>query len=828
MANEYIKISLHNHFGGKGWQRVLNKTESLTNFDLNFAKRHIDNAKSNGFEMLGFTNHNVFSFQHYSNTRAYAESVGIKLLPGCEFDYVSDVPESKKPTKTLHTVVIFDPDSNLSLIESKIENCMIANGCNCINTEQLVEILVVGKCVVIPHGARKQGSSKRNATNNVEQFKEILAMRNFIPIFLEDSKPFHKRILVEKLKEELSEDAYEYLDSNIPSVSAADENDFDKISIPTYLWGDNSFNSLFYASLLGNKRILSESDISNKIKYIKKMIIENQGGPLQNSTLLFSHGLNTIIGNSGSGKTLLLNLINKKITGNNLISSVSSNNCNYDDMYKDAKVTLFDNSDSEISLGDINVFEGENLYKQILSTLKSDKNSLLLLMNAVPNFDSFDKTINDFNNSASLFIKNGEKVSLNTKTIQEEIKLLIASVEYLISNSVDQNYIDYTKNEKIISNLEKENELLTKHQTNLSDAVKSSDTLINIAKEYSIVFDDSIGLAIEQLKKAIKVEMAKNTMEISKQETFSSIQNKMYELANDYNSLIGNKFKNFMSSKQNIQTSTERIIQKIKENILIEQENLCPVLNREILLNSFSVSNSDIKLSNKSIRLEITYDDITKVFEPSIGSAGNKTNKSLFKEVFENGKNINLTNFHDVSKLLNVFIKNGAQPYSLINFNKQELLEYSIQLKTQSGEYKNIMAFSAGELSKIYIDNLINEKLSKLGTNAIIVYDQPDNNLEKKFILDTLCTKLCELKKTYQIFITTHEPLLVVSADSNAIIHAKNEKMVGGLNKITFENKSFISSTSEQQAVKEIAEVIDGSPDAVKLRNKIYGGMKDA
>ena len=103
----------------------------------------------------------------------------------------------------------------------------------------------------------------------------------------------------------------------------------------------------------------------------------------------------------------------------------------------------------------------------------------------------------------------------------------------------------------------------------------------------------------------------------------------------------------------------------------------------------------------------------------------------------------------------------------------------------------------------------------------------PDNNLEKKFILDILCDKLIKLKKTYQIFITTHEPLLVVNADSNSIIQAINEKFVGSNNSITYINLSFISNISKENAVKEIAEIIDGSHEAIKLRNQIYGGMKN-
>ena len=150
-----------------------------------------------------------------------------------------------------------------------------------------------------------------------------------------------------------------------------------------------------------------------------------------------------------------------------------------------------------------------------------------------------------------------------------------------------------------------------------------------------------------------------------------------------------------------------------------------------------------------------------------------------------------------------------------------------VTIKNLDGVFQNIESLSAGQLSKIYIKSLIDNKMKLYENNAIIVYDQPDNNLEKKFILDILCDKLLKLKKSYQIFITTHEPLLVVNADSNTIIQAVNEKLVGGKNSIIYKNLSFISKTSKENVVKEIAEIIDGSHDAIKLRNQIYGGMKD-
>ena len=134
---------------------------------------------------------------------------------------------------------------------------------------------------------------------------------------------------------------------------------------------------------------------------------------------------------------------------------------------------------------------------------------------------------------------------------------------------------------------------------------------------------------------------------------------------------------------------------------------------------------------------------------------------------------------------------------------------------------------SAGELSKTYINNLLDMQIDSGGSNLVILFDQPDNNLEKKFILNELVSKINDLRIHYQVFITTHEPLLVVNADSNNIIEARNDKSaVSAKNKISYKNLSFVkNANTKEEMVSIIAELVDGSYEAIKERKKIYGGM---
>ena len=129
-------------------------------------------------------------------------------------------------------------------------------------------------------------------------------------------------------------------------------------------------------------------------------------------------------------------------------------------------------------------------------------------------------------------------------------------------------------------------------------------------------------------------------------------------------------------------------------------------------------------------------------------------------------------------------------------------------------------------MSKTYVSNFLDEKIEDSGSNTVIVFDQPESNMDKRFLLKALASKFDELRKTHQLFIATHEPLLVVNADSNEIILAENSKTIGKENHIIYSNKSFVGARGKSDLVEDIAALIDGGSKAVKRRSDIYEGMK--
>ncbi|MDD4070157.1 MAG: hypothetical protein PHF05_06870 [Candidatus Izemoplasmatales bacterium] len=815
---EFTKTSLHNHFGGKSADFARGRVNPSPHFDMILAETKIDNASVNEYQLLALTHHNVFWKSDYLKLNQYIEDKKYKitLIPGAELDIVDDRSGNRQ---YLHVVILISPSSNLDMFSNSIAEYVTNNGEYAVTIEQLTELAYSNKSILIPHG-RKQ--SKRSALRNIPSFDDILSIRDFFPILIEDKSDAKREILESKIRAHLTLEEFEWLTSS-GSISSLDQgNDFSTIKEPTYIWGEPSFDSLFYCAIIGKDRVIRENDIIEKSRYVKTINIKNKGGVLQSTDLNFSHGLNSIIGNSGSGKTLLLNLIKLKLTGKNLTNAVSATNADYSQMYKNSEILIYDNNGVIFKPNEINVFEGENLYKQIISTLNYDKAKLLMDLNAMPSFVQTQKLIDKFNADLNIYISNRIKLNDNLATINKSLVKSFASVEYLRSNENLPDLVEYIMNPKLRTDKQALNTTLNSINDDISKIKFNFDLIKQLLNKYALKKEvkSIIDIRLSLLRKVLLNKIDTKVKIIQLDEKIL-ISNKLSSIVTDYNKTIGERAKVANESKQIISDEFESIINTLKESTFTKVKLSIPTLDEEKLIQSVIKNDELIKLENFSVVKRIYYEDFTTFFDSAIGSAQGKILKSEFSK-FKLAP-ITLFKSETVKDLANVFIEKKYRNSNIYKLIPEALIKFEIMIKNLDDEYQKIDTLSAGQLSKIYINVLIDSKLKAMENNAIVLYDQPDNNLEKTFILETLGRKLAELKKKYQVIITTHEPLLVINSDSNNIIHAANDP-IAGVNKITFENLTMYDIGDKKAAIEKIAQLIDGSKRAIQLRNQIYGG----
>ena len=829
---EFTKISIHNHLGGDSADCTIDKTRDyISSFDLSVAYKQVDEAAECSFELLGQTNHNNFDAASFCLLKRYCSMHGINLVPGVEID----LQNWENPNKTVHTVLLMDPSTNPWVFQSKLcdfyqknallESSIKPQGVDCffLTVSQLSELATLNRSIICVHGIKQK---QRSMQKNPEMASEILSLSRFLPVATEDNKTFHKIMLENSLKGFLSEEYCEWL-SDAANMSSADQTPFKKFNeemSPTYIWASNTFDDLFYSVLVGDARIFREEDIITPTSYVSKIVIDKNSS-MGRSEVNCSHGINAIIGPSGSGKTLLLDLIKNKLTGEHL-SENTSNVSDYEGMCSLGKIHLYDSNNQEItSESGYRVVELENLYQRIIKAYSSDQATLLEDLGLTIEDNKYQKKLDSFKDSVNALLANKRK----TKQLQDMNAGCIARVgdafKFIEANKRKHTgVIIYKADARIAGELNSVNKMVADISEDIESTSSAFKTLNAIARNLELpnsLISDIVQLE-ERFSKELDGLQHKYENQSHRLKLKKGINELIYNAAQEYDSKISRQ----STEVNNKMAAVDSNLQTIANNYLeIKRLNLTkptPSLNKDELASSLRLNSksSSVRLETAGINLELSdIDSIKNAFPGAIGNKP-KVNKSRFSPPYD------LANPASVDLLTDVFLNEGFLSSLSFALPYGDVLDYTIKIKTDGNRFMPISDMSAGMLSKAYVSNFLDKTIQDSGSNTVIVFDQPESNMDKLFLMKVLAGKFNELRRTHQLFIATHEPLLVVNADSNEIILADNDKTISENNHITYSNQSFVGTRGKNELVESIAELIDGGSKAVKRRSDIYEGMK--
>lgn len=830
--SEFTKISIHNHLGGKDADCTIDKSRNvISSFDISAAYKQVDEAVEYNFELLGQTNHNDFDAASFCLLRRYCSMHGITLVPGVEID----LQNWEHPNKTVHIVLLMDPSTNPWDFQSKLRACYQGNaalegskkpqGADCffLTIDQLSELAALNRSIVCVHGTKQ---NQRSVQRNPETASELLSLSRFLPVATEDNKSFYKIALENSLKDFLSEEYCEWL-SDAANMSSADQTSFKKFSeekSPTYIWAGNSFDDLFYSVLVGDTRVLREEDIITPTSFVSKIVIE-ENSSMGCSEIDCSHGINAIIGPSGSGKTLLLDLLKSKLMGTHL-SENTSNVSNYEGMCSPDSIHLYDSDNRELSIeSGYKVVELENLYQRIIKAYSSDPEALLNDLGLSIEDSSYQKKLDSFRDSMNALLTNKRR----SKQLQDKNSECIARVgdafKFIKANKNNRaGVIVYKADARITGELDAVNQKATSVSQDIERANAAFKTLSDIANNH--VLSNDLVSETGQLKKRFSEELGNLKLKYEKEshrlQLKQGVKTLIYNAAQEYNGKISRQSTEVNNKETDVDSDLQTIAKNCLEIKKLKLTRSAPCLDKDGLTSSLKLSSesSSVKLETEGIDLKLSdTDSIREAFPGAIGNKP-KVNKSRFNPPYD------LTDPERVDALIEVFFKEGFSDSLSFSLPYRGALNYTIKIKTDENSFMPIDDLSAGMLSKTYVSNFLDKTIQDSGSNTVIVFDQPESNMDKLFLLNVLASKFDELRRTHQLFITTHEPLLVVNADSNEIILADNDRTISRDNHITYSNRSFVGARGKNELVENIAKLIDGGSSAVKRRSDIYEGMK--
>ena len=135
---------------------------------------------------------------------------------------------------------------------------------------------------------------------------------------------------------------------------------------------------------------------------------------------------------------------------------------------------------------------------------------------------------------------------------------------------------------------------------------------------------------------------------------------------------------------------------------------------------------------------------------------------------------------------------------------------YLLELRMDDGSLRSLDSLSGGQRVSVLLTLLLETR-----DDRPLVIDQPEDELDNRFLFDTVLPALKRLKGRRQIILATHNANIVVNGDADQVIQLEATADRG---------RVVQAGAIEEPAVRDaIVRTVDGGDDAFRLRRLKYG-----
>jgi prefoldin subunit 5 len=819
--------------------------KSITNTDI------IDTLKRNNIAVVAITDHHIIDIDRIKDLKRLAGDE-ITILPGIEI--LSDA-RGKEP---LHFIGIFPEDCNIEYIWAQLENktnlCRIKGEhkkhneiyCDLLKTVALIHEL--GGIVSIHAGTKSNGIEKiSNRLPHIMAQKEDIA--KCVDVF-ELGKP--------EDQEDYRNIVFPSIKRVLPMVLCSDNHNITDYTLKQNCWvkADPTFNGLLQILYEPEDRVriqevnpnldfekspFTNIRISNKTHIFEdktdNTFFTNQDIPL-NSNLI------SIIGGRGTGKSVLIDYIATAFN--------KSDSKHYDispNLVVSRQKSLTEESISHTLSDRPNVpfmYISQSQIKDLVADkIRFTQNIRETIgvtdeYTSSPNYKSqVDDTFNEYFRIFNIVEEKNLSSEQKKANINQEIRKyteLIANITSSENKTKLENYQKYLENlQRIdrwlesITNLKVEItttlDNINSNITSLNDQLKSDELHIpNINAQSTIDHIDKILLPrINNSKIDIqkRIEDTKKTFENFKgdittllsnvgeyQSKVLSLQNNLQEIEKEeqkYQEIKTTWFKNLGDQiRQSIENYTTLIVRKW-EHFKAGPDSISE--DRRILLSTI-LGRDDLDVS---VHIHFDADTMYQIVMQKLDGRRYSTEK-LYKDYLKIRTLDDFYNFiQQAEGHLNIFdvsIPNELRWRIMQVFFRDYTQFISHEIIVSSGG-KPITKLSHGQQGTIYL----RLQLAARAFSETIIYDQPEDDLDNKFIMQDLVTIFKQVKKFRQVIIVSHNANLVVNSDSEQVIIAENNEGI----------LSYTSGALEDPEINlKICEILEGGQTAFLNREQKY------
>lgn len=834
------------------------KDGSVTNEDI------VAGLVASGVSAVAITDHYVIDVPRIKELQTLGKLHNLSIFPGIEF--CSELGGSE----SVHFIGIFAENSDIENIWTKIQGqCNLTKAdidakggyehicCEFVKTCNI--ILELGGIVTVHAG--KKSNSLESIKNNLlvkQELKQDLLSR-FRPLLdvgkIEDIGGYRTHVFPE-------------IKFSLPIIMCSDNHDIKNYQVKEKMWikAQPTFEGLKQILYEPEDRVriqTTKPDDKNRYQVIDSVTLSEEG--FWNDTIYFNQNLNTIIGGRSTGKSSLLKAIAAKH---------GSVEVELDDFVRDhlggVSINWMDGNDQ---VGrEIDYFKQSYMHDIASDAKKTNAlvETIIRSKDTSGVYSKYDERLRDTERVITSDLFNLFQMQKEHLKKQDELKALGKQ------DGVQQQ-IEILKSK--IADLQKGSAITLEEQTNFElqqakikecvHLLEQAEADVNVFKSIQTLtpfiynFEEqhalntlSFGLNGSEFAREFK------NLKIATESQFSNLvlkyidstQTAMGKLAEQKRTILESEaykkgLANIEGNKElkdiNLRLSAEE--KKLKEILLCQSqidalnkklsELFDKVIENHCLFRLYAddvVKESSISYDGLAIRVQRHHhqSQLKMFLENRLNQRGNERQGYLSRFV-DNYDSDNKGNISDIlNQLLNgsLQLKNGYDAYNVAS----ELLAkswYSLSYElSYQGDLFNQM--SEGKQAFVILKLLLDFSDKK----CPILIDQPEDSLDNRAIYNELVTYIRKKKVERQIILVTHNPNVVVSADSENVIVANQEgtschnsgrtkfQYINGALEETRAKNNEESIILASQGIREhVCDILEGGRVAFEKREQKYG-----
>lgn len=759
---ENINIDLHIHSNAsfyKDGSIVSNSTQENTQL-------LIEALEKNKINMFAITDHNRFDFELYEKLVDEVKKSQIikKVLPGIEFDVQLELGKPK-----CHIIAIFDDNdmNTIKDISNKIKGIKELKKDEVYSINEFEQILKnIGlKVILIAH----QKQSLDNKKGDSESLSGACGdPYYFIETGYIDSLEFNNNRVEGIVKDSLNRVSIKF-----PLITGSDCHDWG-----SYPYRDSSskcerkFTAVkclptFKGLLMAISSFESRANrtANSNLNYIEKIKLNDKEYPLSN-------GINAIIGDNGSGKTLLLNEI------------CGGEHKYYDSLVKSNSLSFVYNS-NDFQNESINYVRQGEINKKVIEGTLFDESSDYY--DEIPNKNIFSENIENYFEKINKYINMKIKIKENKETM---IKTSI-----LIEPVKRNFYLPFVNSDITLEDITDDKQ----RKNMMREKINSIKSEFDLNKEYysQLGLNEKIEDVLKRLEEIYQIV----NLSYSKKDRNNKVR-----------SIISSKLKDYETSLTERRTSEEKVSTEKLSEYNSFKNKIIELIKAESKKNDYPEFPE--KICGYSVKQVGDY-NFTKITKYNDVYLKDEFYKYCFNSEYNEEEKVKqIASKDEYKKALK-----GCTSLQEIDKYKTQKIKGFINVWSKESTYisevssQESIGNTPGEISLVYYKFQIKEKQQDFSVLAI---DQPEDDINPKRIEKFLLQFLGSIRDKKQILIVTHNPLLVVNLDVDNVIYLEKK------NKTINIKYGALEYDEEYNILDLIKENLDGGYKAIERRIKKY------